>query len=78
MAGRGNVRSAAQVDELALAVERHDVLGDAADDLDLVVLAHAREEPDGLLARQLLAADREVLRHDRTHRLLDALRDRRG
>ena len=75
---RRHVGTPAEVDELALPVEGHDVLGDAADDLHLVVLAHALEEPDGFLTGQLLAAHRKVLGDDGAHRRLDLLQVLRG
>src|SRR5207253_9563735 len=63
--GRRHVRAAAEVHELALVVERDGVLGDALDDLDLVVLAHLPETAHRLVARHLLATDGQILRDDR-------------
>src|SRR5262249_14389850 len=71
-AGRGNVRAAAEVDELALVIERDPVLRDALDDLDLVVLAERPKALDRVRLAHLLAPDRKVFLHDRPHRLLDA------
>jgi hypothetical protein len=48
------VRASAQVHEIALVVERHRGRVDPAQDLDLEGLAALLEEPDGVLARQLL------------------------
>src|SRR5205823_7746020 len=45
-AGGGHVRAAAEIDELALPVERHSLVRDALDDLDLVALAHGAEAAD--------------------------------
>ena len=47
--GRRHVWAAAEIDELALAVQRHRVFRNAFDDLDLVLLAHLAEQVDGLL-----------------------------
>src|SRR5690606_13386501 len=70
----GQVRAAAQVDELALAIQGDRLLGgDAGDDLGLVVLALAAEEGDRLVAVPNFALDRLVARHDFFHARLDAL-----
>ena len=64
--------AAAQVLELAFAIERHVLIGgDAGDDLRLVVLAHVLEIRDGLVARQHAAGDRLVLGRQFRHALLD-------
>ena len=53
LAGAGHVRAAAQVFELAFAVQRHVFIGrNAGNDLGLVVLAQALEIRHGLVARQ--------------------------
>ena len=72
-AGRGDVGAAAEIEPLALAVDGERLVGgDVADDLDLVFLADAVEDLDGLVARPFLAADRQIARHDLRHLLLDA------
>ena len=70
--GRGHVRAAAEVDELALVVQRDGRVGNALDDLDLVVLAHLPEAADRLAARHLFPPHGQVLGDDRAHHLLDA------
>ena len=70
----GEVRPAAEVDELALAVDRDLlVVGEVADDLGLVVLADRSEVPDRVVALPDLAGDGLVagddLAHARLHRL---------
>ena len=55
------MRAATQVDEIALAIERHVLPGrDGADDFGLVVLAYGLEEIDRLIARQHLAGHRKI------------------
>ena len=71
LAGGLHVRPAAEVDEVALRVERHRRRGDALEDLDLVTLAAPSEELDRLRARHLLALERQVGFHDLAHDLLD-------
>src|SRR5262249_13354973 len=72
LAGRGDGRAAAEGGEVALTVDRDDVGGrKALDQLDLVVLAEVAEEPDRLAAVDLFPRDREVLLHDRAHRVFD-------
>jgi len=65
------VRAATEVDELTLLVERDPVVGEALDDLDLVVLPHGTEAPDRLGPRHFFPCHGEVLAHDRAHGLLD-------
>ena len=74
LAGRGHVRAAAKVDEIALAVQR-DVLArrDRGDDLGLVVLADALEEVHCLVARPHLAMHGNLALRDLAHALLDRL-----
>ncbi len=72
-AGRRDVRAAAEIEPLPLAIDRQGlVAGDVANDLHLERLAGAVEDPDGLVARPLLAADGEVALGDLGHLLLDA------
>ena len=72
--GRRHVRAAAQVDELALPVEREDfVFGDALDDLGLVGFAHLAEQTHRVVARYLLADDRQILFDDCRHLGFDPL-----
>ena len=63
-----NVRTAAQVGEVALTVKRNDFAGgNFADDFSLVVFADALEVVDGFVARQRVALDRNVLLHEFLH-----------
>ena len=56
LAGGGHVRTAAQVDPVALAVQADGLVGrNAGDDLGLVVLAQASKNCDGLIARHARA-----------------------
>ena len=71
-AGRRHVRPAAEVGEIALGIERHLPLGDALDDLDLVVLADAAEVGDSVGACELAARHREVRTGELLHGRLDA------
>src|ERR1051326_3624660 len=72
-AGGGDVRAAAEIEPLALAGEREGpVARDALDDLDLDLLADVAEDAHGLVARPLLAADRQIALDDLGHLLLDA------
>src|SRR5947208_9442587 len=71
LAGGLHVRPAAEVDEVALRVERHRRRDEALEDLDLVTLAAPPEELDRLRARHLLALERQVGFHDLAHDLLD-------
>src|ERR1051325_3393337 len=67
------MRAAAEIEPLALAIHGQSLIaGDALDDLDLVLLADLVEHAHGLVARPLLAAYREIARHDLGHLLLDA------
>jgi hypothetical protein len=61
--GRGrHVRAAAEVDEIAFAVERDLLVGrDGTDQLGLVFFAEIEEELDRIVARPDFAADRDVL-----------------
>ena len=71
-AGGRHVRAAAEVDEVAFAVERDRLVGrDRRDDLGLVVLAQALEELHRVVARHLRAHDGLVLLRELRHALLD-------
>src|SRR5438093_82261 len=61
---RRHVRPAAEVDEVALLVERHARRGDALEDLDLEGLAALAEEANRLVARHLLALEGVIRRRD--------------
>src|SRR5437899_12170651 len=52
-----HMRTAAEIDPIALAIERHLVLGDGFDDLDFVVFAYLSEKLDGFAARPFLEDD---------------------
>ena len=68
------MRAAAEVDEIALAVERDRLAGrDRRDDLGLVNLPLLAEELDRAVAIPNLALDRLVPRNDLVHPLLDLL-----
>jgi hypothetical protein len=68
------VRAAAQVDEIALAVERHVLaLRNRGDQFGLVVFADRLEEFDRLVARPDFARHREVLLRQFGHALLDGI-----
>ena len=72
--GRGEVRTAAEVDPVALAVEGDGLVArDALDDLRLVLLAPLAEEPDRLVAAPHLARDGLVAVDDLAHAILHAL-----
>ena len=73
VAGRRYMRPAAEVDEIALAVEGHGGRIDAAQDLHLERLAPLLEEPDRRLARHLLADERMIGEDDLAHRGFDPL-----
>ena len=73
-----DVRPPAQVDEVALPVERHAVGGDALEDLDLEALPTPPEEGDRLRARHLLPLERDVGLADHAHLVLDAREVLRG
>ena len=74
-ARRRDVRTAAEVDEVALAVERNRfAFGNRADDLGLVVFAESLEEVDRFVSRHFLANDGDVLLHELVHALLDLLK----
>jgi len=61
-----------QAIELALAVERNGfVRRNAGNDFGFVLLAHALEELDRLVARHELALNRKILLRDFLHALLD-------
>ena len=67
-AGGGDVRSAAEIEPLALPVNRERLIaGDSFDDLDLVLFAELLERIDGLLAAPLLAADGKIAFDDLGH-----------
>ena len=70
---RGHVRPAAEIHEVALAVERDRGRVDAAQDLDLEGLAALLEEADRLVARHLLAGEGQVLLRQLAHPGLDLL-----
>ncbi len=72
LAGRGHVRAAAEIEEVALPVDRDGGRGEAAQDLHLERLAPLLEERDGALPRHLLARERVVGLHDLAHGVLDA------
>ena len=72
--GGRQVRAAAEIDPLALAVQRDGLVArNALDDLRLVLLAPVAEEPDRLVAVPHLARDRLVAIDDLAHALLHAL-----
>ena len=72
LAGRRHVRAAAEVDEIALAVQRNSLIGgDRRDDLGLVRLAHVAEEAHRLVARHHAAFDRDVPLRQLGHFFLD-------
>ena len=73
LAGRGEVRTPAQIDPLALAVHRDGLVArDVRDDLRLVLLAPVAEEPDRFVAVPFLARDRLVAVDDLAHAGLHA------
>ena len=77
--GRRQVRTAAQIDESALPVERHlFALGDVCDDLGLVGFSLRLEELDGLGALPDLPHDGLVARDDFAHARFDELEILRG
>src|SRR6266446_4812526 len=69
--GGRHVRAAAEVDEVALAVERHARGVDAFEDLDLVGLAPLAEERYRLGPRELPALERMVRGRDLAHDRFD-------
>ena len=73
-AGVGNVRPAAEVDEVAGAVDadRRHVAGQSIDDVDLEGLLHRREQFDRLGARELFLDERDLLCGHLAGALLDA------
>ena len=74
LAGGGQVRTAAQIDPLALAVQGDGLVArDSFDDLGLVLLAPFPEEPHRLVAIPHLARDGLVAVDDLAHALLHAL-----
>ena len=70
-AGAGDVRTAAEVEEVAAAVQGHGVGVELFDDLDLVALALAFEESDGVGLAHDGAFEGNVGGHDGAHFLLD-------
>src|SRR5690606_31297488 len=69
-----HVRTAAEVDESAVAVERDRLpLGDVAQPFELEVVARLAEDPFGLVARNLDPLEAAVLRQDLPHLGLDRL-----
>src|SRR5499425_378129 len=73
LARGGDVRPAAEIDEVPLLVQGDGGRIDAADDLHLERLAALLEEADGLLARQLRALEGRVGLGELTHARLDSL-----
>ena len=71
--GGGDVRAAAEVDEVGLPIAGERALGDAGDDLHLQVVALLLEDLHRLGLRHLQPLDRGVLRHDLPHLGLDLL-----
>ena len=72
LAGRGQVRAAAEVYELTLFVKRDGLIGwNAGDDLGLVLFAYAAKKLDGLVTVPNLAHDRLVAVDDILHARLD-------
>jgi hypothetical protein len=68
LAGGRHVRPAAEVDPVALAVERDRVLlRDRGDDLGLVFLSNGRKVRDRLVARHLATLNRKILPCDLLH-----------
>ena len=67
----GQVRPAAEVDEVAVAVDGHALGAQVVDDLELVGFAHGGEQRLGLVRAHLLAGERAVGRHRGEHALLD-------
>jgi hypothetical protein len=66
------VRSAAEIDPVALAVERDRLVGrNRGDDLRLVLLADRLEEPDRLIPAHDFSFNRKIFLHDLGHPLLD-------
>ncbi len=55
-----HMRTTAKIHPVPLAVERHNFVGYILDDSDLVVLAHAAEQLDGLTSRHLFASYLEI------------------
>src|SRR5205823_4362452 len=71
-ASRGQMRTDAQINKIALAIEADLLLArDLADIFGLVALAEPVEERDGLVAIPNLAGDRLVAAHDVAHTLFD-------
>ncbi len=72
LAGRGHVRPAAEIDPVALAVQRDRfLLGNGSDDLGLVLLALVAEERHRFVARHFLALNRQILLRDFRHPFFD-------
>ena len=79
LAGGGQVRAPAQVDEIALAVQGHLLVGgQVADDLGLELLALLEEEGDRFVAVPDFTADVFVTAHDLLHALFDRTQVVRG
>src|SRR3989338_2539572 len=55
-----NMGAAAEVEPVALTVQGNRLLRDLPQNLDLIFLAQTAKEPDGLLARHLLAGNLEA------------------
>ena len=74
-----HVRPAAEVEELAVVVDRDRLaVGDVLEALDLEALAALAEEPRGLFARHLDALERAPLGEDLAHLRFDRARGRRA
>ena len=72
LARRRDVRTAAEVDEVALAVERnHFAFGNRLDDFGLVMFAEPLEELDGGRTVHFFANDRDVLLRELVHARFD-------
>ena len=69
--GRRHVRPATEIDEIALAVERHPGCLEPLEDLDLERLVALAEEANRLLAVHLLPLERGVRLRDLPHDLFD-------
>ena len=74
LARRRHVRTAAEVDEVALTIERNRfAFGDGFDQFGLVLFTHVEEELHGFVARHFDAFDRKVALDDFVHAGFDLL-----